>query len=62
MIVDKQFIADLRGGIPEKCSWCDQPMTPEEAEPEEGGEWICRKCFDRDMELYGPHGTAGGET
>lgn len=43
----KDMIADLRGGYPEKCGFCGQPMTPEEAVPEEAGEWACIRCWDR---------------
>ena len=43
----KEMIASMRGGIPKRCDFCDQPMTYEEACPEEGGEWACIRCWNR---------------
>lgn len=42
------LIADLRGGRPGKCSFCLQPIGPQDfALPEEGGEWACGDCAER---------------
>ena len=42
------LIADLRGGLPEACYWCQQAFTAERYPiPEEAGEWICRECLTR---------------
>ena len=41
------MIVELRGGIPEKCSFCDQPFDSRGAIPEEAGEWACYVCWDR---------------
>lgn len=41
------IIAGLRGGYPDKCDFCGQPMKPEDAIPEEAGDWACRECWDR---------------
>ena len=43
-----QVIADLRGGIPECCDFCEQPYTEERYPvPEEAGAWACIECWDR---------------
>lgn len=41
----KQSIADMRGGIPPKCDFCKEDMSPDEMEPEEGGLWACCYCL-----------------
>ena len=40
-----QFIAELRGGVPERCDFCQRPYT-EERYPvlEEAGLWSCNVC------------------
>lgn len=43
----RQLIVDLRGGIPEACDFCGEKTAPEELEPEEAGEWLCRTCLAR---------------
>jgi hypothetical protein len=43
----KEMIADLRGGFPEKCDFCEQARTPDELVPDEGGEWSCIHCWNR---------------
>lgn len=41
-------IVALRGGIPEKCDFCDQPYTDERYPvPEEAGQWTCIECWER---------------
>lgn len=45
MMFTKDDLADLRGGYPEKCSFCDKPCDPAELEPEEAGEWACHRCL-----------------
>lgn len=43
-----QVIADLRGGIPEKCDFCEQPYNEtRQPVPEEAGEWACTECLAR---------------
>lgn len=51
----KEMIADLRGGFPEKCDFCDKPTTPENLEPEEAGAWACIECVTR-WDLCERHG------
>ena len=42
------FIAALRGGIPERCDFCGEPYDNERhPEPEEAGQWACNFCNDR---------------
>lgn len=45
MEFSKEDIADLRGGFPEKCSFCGRAVTPDDIEPEEAGEWACHHCL-----------------
>ena len=43
-----QLIAELRGGIPEKCDFCGQEYTEDRYPiPEEAGEWTCSECWAR---------------
>ena len=43
-----QMIAELRGGIPECCDFCDQEFTEERyPTPEEAGMWACIECVER---------------
>ena len=42
----EDLIHSLRGGPPETCDFCLHPMKPEDAIPEEAGEWCCRLCWD----------------
>lgn len=43
-----QMIAELRGGIPDKCDFCNQPYTEKRYPiPEEAGEWTCSECWER---------------
>ena len=39
----RQLIADLRGGVPEKCDWCGKRASY--LEPEEAGDWVCHACL-----------------
>jgi ribosomal protein L37AE/L43A len=42
------LIVGLRGGLPEKCDFCDQPFTERRYPvPEEAGEWTCSECVAR---------------
>jgi hypothetical protein len=43
----KADIAMFRGGIPDKCDFCNQPATADELEPEEAGDWACHACLLR---------------
>lgn len=45
MEITKDAIAELRGGYPEKCSFCDKAVPPEMLEPEEAGDWACWYCL-----------------
>ena len=41
-------IAELRGGYPEKCDFCDKSYNKERRPvPEEAGEWACTECWER---------------
>ena len=43
-----KMIVALRGGIPERCDFCEQPYTDERLPvPEEAGDWACTECWDR---------------
>jgi hypothetical protein len=43
-----EMIAELRGGIPERCDFCSKPFTEQNyPTPEEGGEWACIECVTR---------------
>jgi hypothetical protein len=46
-LVSKDFIADLRGGYPAVCDFCETPTPPEQLEPEEAGAWVCHACLKR---------------
>ena len=41
------FLAEVRGGLPERCDFCNQPTNENDLIPEEGGDWVCRTCWDR---------------
>lgn len=41
------LIADLRGGVPDSCSFCGKATKPEDLHPEEAGEWACIECIKR---------------
>ena len=48
-----ELIAELRGGIPDKCDFCDKLFTKENyPTPEECGEWACIECVDRWEKQY----------
>jgi len=38
------------------CDWCGAVHPLALMEPEEGDEWICRKCHERDLKIHGPIG------
>ena len=43
-----EIIAQMRGGIPEHCDFCETPFTKENyPTPEECGEWACIECVKR---------------
>jgi ribosomal protein L37AE/L43A len=43
-----EMIAELRGGIPDHCDFCEQPYTEERYPiPEEAGMWTCSHCLQR---------------
>ena len=38
----------LRGGLPDKCDFCEQPYNDErQPQPEEAGMWTCTECVNR---------------
>lgn len=42
------LIVGFRGGVPEKCDFCEQPFTQKRYPiPEEAGEWACSDCYAR---------------
>ena len=41
------LIAEMRGGFPPRCGFCGRQVEPEDVIPEEGGEWACRRCWER---------------
>jgi len=43
----KELIAAIRGGFPERCSFCDNVTPSERLHPEEGGDWVCEDCLER---------------
>ena len=43
----RNLIADLRGGVPEKCDFCQEERSADELHPEEAGQWICNACIKR---------------
>jgi hypothetical protein len=47
MQITKEDIAALRGGIPEKCSFCKAETLPNQLEPEEAGDWACWTCLHK---------------
>jgi len=48
MTAARDLIIALRGGLPNRCNFCDQPTPPERLHPEEGGEWAwARKAGKR---------------
>ena len=39
------LLVDLRGGLPEKCDFCDETFTEQRYPvPEEAGAWSCSEC------------------
>lgn len=42
-----EIITEMRGGIPDKCSFCEQPFDERGAIPEEAGDWACYPCWDK---------------
>ena len=43
-----EMIAEMRGGIPDKCDFCEQPYTEERYPiPEEAQAWTCNECYAR---------------
>lgn len=43
-----EMIAEMRGGIPDKCDFCEQPYTEERYPiPEEAQAWTCSECLAR---------------
>lgn len=48
----RDLIADIRGGKPLFCDFCDQPTPENDLHPEEGGLWICIDCINKDPQAY----------
>jgi hypothetical protein len=43
-----EWLASLRGGLPERCDFCGEPYDNERYPvPEEAGEWACNFCLER---------------
>lgn len=43
-----RLIAELRGGVPDRCDFCARPYTDERYPvPEEAGQWACIDCVNR---------------
>lgn len=40
----RELIIGLRGGVPERCDFCDEKTHPDLLDPEEGGLWVCLGC------------------
>lgn len=50
----RDLIIGIRGGeeaMPSKCDWCGKPCKPDELEPEEAGDWVCRQCWEAPSQL-----------
>lgn len=45
MHITKDDIAELRGGEPHECDFCNEPRSFKELEPEEAGMWACHSCM-----------------
>lgn len=43
----RDLVIGLRGGVPEKCSFCNEPTPENQLEPEEAGDWVCWSCQER---------------
>ncbi len=42
------LIAELRGGMPERCDFCKKQFTEQNyPTPEEAGEWACIECVKK---------------
>ena len=54
-----ELIAAIRGGIPEKCDFCDWPLNESNAVPEECGDWACVNCLIRWGDIPHPDQSAG---
>ena len=43
-----EMIVYMRGGLPPKCDFCNQPFGEQRYPvPEEAGEWACSECVAR---------------
>ena len=51
----RQLIADLRGGIPDKCDVCGKETPPDDLDPVSGGEWICGQCWEAELDYFRQH-------
>jgi hypothetical protein len=43
----RDLVVGIRGGVPERCDFCQQPTPPDDLHPEEGEEWACITCLER---------------
>jgi len=54
-----ELIVAMRGGIPDRCDFCDQPFTEANyPTPEEAGEWACIECVKKWDEAHRKDGAA----
>lgn len=44
----ESLIVDMRGGMPDKCSFCGK--VTHKLEPWEAGDWACSECADKEYE------------
>ena len=43
----RELIAALRGGWGTRCDYCGEDKPPEELDPDEGGTWCCKDCWQK---------------
>lgn len=41
-----EMIGHLRGGVPDRCDWCDKEIPKADMIPVSGGEWVCPPCLN----------------
>ena len=45
-MIDINMVAEWRGGLPEKCDFCEQEYDHNRYPiPEEAGAWACSECY-----------------
>lgn len=43
----RDLIIAFRGGVAERCDFCNEPLDAATAIPEEAGQWCCPSCRDK---------------